>query len=141
VHPNTVTNWITKEQLPILRRVGRVVELDLATAVQWVRAREQRAFDDKLKALTTSPDVQRAQYRKAVAAAERAELELGRLRGDLVPRSDVERLWSSHILRVRARLLSLPAHARVRGVGPEAVLEQLIRQALEDLARGEDEAA
>lgn len=77
-----------------------------------------------------------ADLRRAEAAAETAELRAAVARAELVNRKDAEAAWSSHVLAVRARLLSLSAHARVRGVdaAAAATFDELLRGALATLA-------
>jgi phage terminase Nu1 subunit (DNA packaging protein) len=134
-HRNTVANWIKDEGLPAHKH-GRVLELSLSEAVRWVRARDLAASEAKLKAATSTPDIDRERQRLVCAQADVAEMDRDRKRGDLVSRPEAERVWSQHVLQVRARLLSLPAHARTRGLDPRAVavIEELVRKALDSLA-------
>jgi phage terminase Nu1 subunit (DNA packaging protein) len=142
VHRNSIGNWI-KEGLPTEKRKGRrALEIPLGPALQWIRERERAAWEAKLEAATSTPDIDRERYRKLQAEADMAEMDRDRQRGELVSQVEAERVWSTHVLQVRARLLSLPAHARVRGVAADAVavVDELIRKALESLARAEPAA-
>jgi phage terminase Nu1 subunit (DNA packaging protein) len=141
VHRNTVANWIAAG-LPARKR-GRVQAIDTVRGVLWVREQERQVYEAKLEAATSTPDIDRERCRKLKADADIAEMARDQKRGELVSQLDAERAWSTHVLQVRARLLGLPAHARVRGVDAAgvAVFEELIHKALESLAQPEQDRA
>lgn len=80
-----------------------------------------------------------AEARRAVALAEMAELDAAERRGDLVPvdqaRSDVESLLAS----LRTKVMAIPSRVAQRIAGDQgrrasAIVEELVREALEDMA-------
>lgn len=79
-----------------------------------------------------------ARTRREAAQAEIREMELAERRGALVSARAVESYLSNLFAQCRTRLLSIPARARQRDPslsGPQlAVIETMIREALEDLA-------
>jgi len=83
-------------------------------------------------------DIRDAKLRRELAAAERAELDLGKRRGELVLADDVSRAVADAFAQVRTRLLSVPSRAKQRRPGLSVddvlVIEELIREALEELA-------
>lgn len=87
--------------------------------------------------------------RLAKLQADKVELDLAKMRGDLIPADEVEREWSDIIAAVRARLLALPSQAAAELAGKvprrevEALVRRVVYQALRELARdgqAEDEA-
>ncbi|MBX3476691.1 MAG: terminase small subunit [Brevundimonas sp.] len=94
----------------VIKRVGRG-RYDLQDSVrrycQWVSDRASRgvAVQDDLKIENT---------RKAKAAADKAELQNARMRGELVHREEVARTWSGVVREVRAALLAVPARVADR---------------------------
>lgn len=121
---------------------GRAIQVDLGPAFQWLRARDLAAFEARLEKATAVPDIDAARTRRAAAEAAMAELKVEERKRTLVDRAEMERAWSNHLLSARARLLSLPDHARVQGLPVEAcaTFGRLIRGALQALA-GEDAEA
>jgi phage terminase Nu1 subunit (DNA packaging protein) len=67
-----------------------------------------------------------------------AEIELAEKRGELLPAKDVESRLVNVFAHCKTKLLGVPARARQRDpslTGPQvALIETLIREALEDLA-------
>lgn len=76
--------------------------------------------------------------RQARAAAEKLELQNEALRGDLLPRGEVEREWSNILRDVRAQILAVPSRcgAALAHLTPHdvATIEAEVRSALESLA-------
>lgn len=54
-------------------------------------------------------DLERERARKEARSAERLEIEIRRLRGELVEASRVVKIWDAMLDRIRARLLSIPS--------------------------------
>ncbi len=108
---------------------------DVAAIAKWRDERQARI----------KPALDLAVERAKLARAQRQKLglEMRVRRGALVSRHDAEELWRGHVLRARARLLQIPAQARVRGVPPAAVaiVDELIRGALEALSSEPAEAS
>ena len=80
-----------------------------------------------------------ARTRKVNAEAEIAELELAKVRGELVVVDDVIKAWESVLMAVKAKMMSVPTKAApvVASEGEagkcQAVIEDLVREALEEL--------
>lgn len=74
--------------------------------------------------------------RKDLAQARLSELRYEREAKTLVPADEVVAEFRGHVLAARARLLQVPAAARLRGLAEDHVrmLESLIREALAELA-------
>lgn len=84
-----------------------------------------------------------ARTRKVNAEAEIAELELAKVRGELVVAEDVVKAWEDVLSAMKGKLLSIPTKAApVVSAESEAglcqsVLEDLINEALEELSNYE----
>ena len=84
-----------------------------------------------------------ARTRKVNAEAEIAELELAKVRGELVVAEDVVKAWDDVLAALKGKLLSIPTKAApVVSSEPEAgscqkILEDLINEALEELSNYE----
>lgn len=91
------------------------------------------------------PDYAESRARREAAEAGLAELELAKEEGRLVVASEVEARIANDYSKVRTKLLGVPS--RVRQQDPAltaaqlALIDTVIREALEDLADGEDVAA
>lgn len=86
-----------------------------------------------------------ARTRKVNAEAEIAELELAKVRGELVIAEDVVKAWDDVLSALKGKLLSIPTKAApVVSAEPDAgscqkILEDLINEALEELSNYEPE--
>ena len=84
-----------------------------------------------------------ARTRKVNAEAEIAELELAKVRGELVIAEDVVKAWDDVLAALKGKLMSIPTKAApVVSAEPEAgscqkILEDLINEALEELSNYE----
>ena len=84
-----------------------------------------------------------ARTRKVNAEAEIAELELAKVRGELVKADDVVQAWDDVLSALKGKLLSIPTKAApVVSAEPEAgscqkILEDLINETLEELSNYE----
>ena len=84
-----------------------------------------------------------ARTRKVNAEAEIAELELAKVRGELVVAADVVKAWDDVLSALKGKLLSVPTKAApVVAAETEAgscqkILEDLINEALEELSNYE----
>ena len=78
--------------------------------------------------------------RKIAAQAQIAELELAKVRGELVIAEDVISAWADTLAGVKAKLVSIPSKAAPivasedSAGGCQKVIEDLVREALEELA-------
>lgn len=117
----------------ILKRLtpGRYALSEVRSYCNFLREGGSRrtAQDDPLKVEKT---------RQARAAAEKLELQNAALRGDLLPRGDVERAWSDVLRDVRAQMLALPSRcgATLPHLTPHdvATIDGEVRSILETLA-------
>jgi hypothetical protein len=81
-----------------------------------------------------------ARTRKVNAEAEIAELELAKVRGELVVAEDVVKAWEDVLGAVKAKMFAVPTKAAPVVAAEseagkcQAVLEDLIREALEELS-------
>lgn len=89
-------------------------------------------------------DANYAQARAAreVFQAKLAKLEYEQKTGALVNADDVKAAWAKHITAAKTRILGIPASCKSRyadlPLAAIAVIEQVCREALEDLANGRD---
>lgn len=83
--------------------------------------------------------------RKMAADARIAEIELAKVEGELVPAEEVVTAWTDVVGAVKAKLLSIPTKAapilanEESAGGCQIILEDLINEALEELANYEPE--
>ena len=86
------------------------------------------------------PELGESRKRKEAALAELAEIELAEKRGDLVLARDVEARLVNVFSSCKVKLLGIAARARQRDpsltAAQIAMLDALVREALEDLAGG-----
>ncbi len=78
------------------------------------------------------------------AQAEKAELQIAKMRGDLLDAKEVEARWTSAVLDVRAAILAVASRYGARFGVPAAQLAALdadLRDALAGLAGGEAQHA
>lgn len=140
VTPLRITKW-TAAGMPVADRGarGRESKYDLHDVITWYVARELAA-----RGIGTGKRLDLASERAHLSQAQRklAELDYHRKVGALVSAQEVELRWSGIITAVRDRLLGLPVRLKARV--PEltrdqvAVLDELVRQDLEELATRED---
>lgn len=85
-------------------------------------------------------DYEEARARKVAAEAEITELELAKVRGELVVADDVVTAWSDTLSSLKAKMVSIPSKAAPivaaedSAGGCQKVLDELIREALEELS-------
>ena len=78
--------------------------------------------------------------------ADKTELEVAVLRGELIPSEIVQRVWSGMVISFRSRVMSIPtksAHSVLGAVNvaeAEAVLKKLVNEALEELSEYDPKA-
>ena len=84
-----------------------------------------------------------AKLRKELAAAEKAELELEKMKGELISTADVNSRDLAKIARARAVLLGGPSVLAQDTIGDpeadEALIKGWVYRALDELSRDEDE--
>lgn len=85
-------------------------------------------------------DYEEARARKVAAEAEITQLELAKVRGELVVAEDVVSAWSDTLAGLKAKLISIPSKAApIVAAEDEAgvcqkIIEDLVREALEELS-------
>ena len=103
----TVDRWL-KQGCPYVEKAdrdrGREWQLSLPGVVEW---RERRAVEQAVGD-TSKLDIDEARRRKTAAEAALAELELSKLRSEVVSLSVVSEVIGDQLSACRARLLSLP---------------------------------
>lgn len=79
-----------------------------------------------------------AKLRREQAKAALEELKLARERGEVIPAAELEADLAKVFSAARAHLWALPSRVRAAGFGQDVadVVEQVVREALEELARG-----
>jgi len=88
----------------------------------------------------TAPTYEEARARKVAAEAQIAELELAKVQGELVIAEDVVSAWADTLTGLKAKLISIPSKAAPivasedSAGGCQKVLDELIREALEELS-------
>lgn len=137
-----------------VRRVGQIVEegngppqarggsFPAREFGQWMVERELakhgRVGGDDLNGRTLDLTNERA--RLAKAQADKTELEVAELHGEMVRVPEVTEAWSKHIAAARARLLALPSKAAARVAAPallaetQELLRGIVDEALNELA-------
>lgn len=108
-------------------------------AARWYYAREvERAREE-----ARPTDYDDARAREMMARAEKAELEVRKMRGELIHVDDLEVLHSRPLAQLRARLLSLPgriaADLPMPAVEAVEIIEPLVHEMMQELSEGEDE--
>jgi len=114
---------------------------ELFTLRQFVDAfTEYNAPSARPKTGDIDPEYEKA--RKDREIADKYAIANAQRRGELLEASDVERVWLSRITAAKTRLMGIPrkcAPAVVMVTAPadaEAIIEQEVRDALEELAKG-----
>lgn len=92
--------------------------------------------------LASGSGFQKARERREVALADKAEMDLRQKRGELVEASEVKQHLVGAFARCRTKLLGIPARARLQlphlSAADVAIIDGLIREALEDLAMNKE---
>jgi phage terminase Nu1 subunit (DNA packaging protein) len=140
VTQTTLTMW-QREGLPFATKRGRDNAYETSDVIDWLLKRERTKLS---RAATESGgiDIDHEKARKERALADKHEMDLSLRRGELLEASDVERVWLSRITAAKTRLMGIPrkcAPAVVMVTAPadaEAIIEQEVRDALEELAKG-----
>lgn len=134
-------DWVTKEELHrITGRDRRTINLRLeAGNVPFKQSGRSKLFDKMLavQAISTkSNDPEAAsKERKLAAEAEKAEIIVARLRGELVPVADMKTAAAELIKTLYARVVRVTPSVvapRVLGISDPLEIERLLRDALAD---------
>ena len=109
VTTRTIRNWVKDNDQgdhPFPRHQGTRANSEhyhLTQVINWLIEDATRAAQRRLEA--TPEDQAAATLRKTLAEAELKEVELARRKDELIEAADVERTWTSAILRFRGTLL------------------------------------
>jgi phage terminase Nu1 subunit (DNA packaging protein) len=135
VSHTTVDAWI-KRGMPVLQRGsrGKAWQINTAEVSAWLeqRAKESAAGGDQA-------DERELKRRKLAAETAKVELELARVRGEVVPLAQLERALANTFAEVKTNLRSVPSRVATAIIGEEtearikAVILKEIDQALEAL--------
>lgn len=113
----TVTTWVG-EGMPFVKEGSKSAEWEFETrdCIEWMAANKLKA---RAKAKSGSEDdepghetIEEAERRKMVANADKAEVQVAKEAGLLVPISEVAAVATEQNARVRARLLTIPNEMR-----------------------------
>ena len=134
VSHTTVDSWL-KRGLPVIQRgsKGKAWVINTAEVSSWL---EQRA---KESGGSDNADERELKRRKLAAETAKVELELARVRGEVVPLKQLERALANTFAEVKTNLRSVPSRVATAILGEEsearikAVILKEIDQALETL--------
>lgn len=141
VHMMTVTKW-ERQGLPVAERGrrGKPSLYKLEDVQAWISARDETAAG-KTGDLDPIQEKARRDHWQAVLAEQTYQVR----RRELLPASEVEKIWGSEVAAIRAKLLALPVTfadrlhraATLEGLaGVERVLQAAVRDVLRQLAAG-----
>lgn len=135
VSHTTVDAWI-KRGLPVSERGsrGKAWQINTAEVSAWLerRAKESVSGDDQA-------DERELKRRKLAAETAKVELELARVRGEVVPLAQLERALANTFAEVKTNIRSVPSRVATAIIGEEsetrikAVILKELDQALETL--------
>lgn len=135
VSHTTVDSWI-RQGLPTVQRGsrGKAWEFNTAEVHAWLerRAKESARGGD-------NSDERELKRRKLSAETAKVELELARVRGEVVPLKQLERALSNTFAEVKTNMRSVPSRVATAIIGEEsetrikAVILKEIDQALDSL--------
>lgn len=136
---------VTARRLDQLAKEGRLHKLpngcfNLVETVQaWIRWEHEKAKGDGPKTL------EEAKIRLTTAQAEKTELEVGALLGELHPAASVEAVWSDMIGAFKARIMSIPTKLAPLLAGRknpneiQSILKGATNEALQELSEYDPE--
>ena len=132
----TVDQWV-RRGCPVVQRgsKGKAWQINTARVSDWLRQRDiEQATGSNLS------DEQELKRRKLAAETQKAELEMLRVKGDVVPLKQVERSLANTFAEVKTNLRNVPRRVATSLVGEKSearikeVLLEEIDQALEILS-------
>lgn len=139
-------SWIEKmlkEGAPVRYkgRSGVPAKIDSAEFIQWMLKREREKIEEKYKGVVGDATTEEeAKRRLSIAKAEREEIMLRRLRGEIIDTKVMERILSKAIMDTRSLLLSIPTKiapvlaAKTDANEVRSELETMIYGALSELS-------
>ena len=124
-----------------LKSSGRSAKYDAPAALRWWRDLEvQKALEPY-----SSTDLEDERRRLVAAQATRAELDLAREQGELIPVVDAKRAWGFVLTRIRARIVAMEGSLPLILVGMDTprgvsgVLGPACRELLDEIRAVADE--
>jgi phage terminase Nu1 subunit (DNA packaging protein) len=116
--------------------IPRGADLDTARVSYIRRRREQAAGRGGVGGLNLADE----RARLTRLQSEKAEIEIAKLREELVPLADAERGWCSLVGAFRAKMLILPSRAALAVLGKgeresERILTDMVYEALTELSK------
>lgn len=121
----TLSEW-QKEGLPIKKNGlrGQSNDYDTATVIEWLI---KRASD-------TDAEMERARIRLTSAQADKTELEVEELRGNLISLDNMKYLWANVLGTFRARILSMPTRLtpQISTMKDPKKIEKLLKDSLHE---------
>lgn len=136
VSHTTVDAWI-KRGMPVLQRGsrGKAWQINTAEVSAWL---EQRAKESAAGG-SDQADERELKRRKLAAETAKVELELAKVRGEVVPLAQLERALANTFAEVKTNIRSVPSRVATAIIGEQsetrikAVILKEIDQALEAL--------
>lgn len=130
VSTTTVDTWVMKG-CPIKERSdnGNIKLMSLPEVARW-----------KIFQSGESSELENERTRLTKWQADKTELEVAVLRGELIPSEIVQKVWGGMVMSFRSRVMSIPtksAHSVLGAINvaeAESVLKKLVNEALEELA-------
>lgn len=113
VNESTVDQWV-RRGMPVIERgsKGRAWRINTAQVSNWLRERDiEQATGANLS------DEQELKRRKLAAETQKAELEMLRVKGDLVPLAQLERSLSNTFAELKTNLRNIPKRTATALVG------------------------
>lgn len=133
--PQSLSAWTKRPDAPVRVEGTRVWVRD----PDFFRWREQQLVKTAVEDAAPA-DFDEARARKVAAEAQKVELELAQMRGQLVTVADFEKVIGDVFDRVRARVVALPGRLAPLVVGHDslaevvAAIEPVVAEVLSDLA-------
>ena len=98
-----------------------------------------KAMVAHLKSERDPKELQAEKIRLTRAQADKAEIEIARMEGELIPLADAERVWCALVGAFRAKMLTVPYRAAVESAGKsekeiERIVEDMVYEALTELS-------
>lgn len=127
--------WCRRKDAPV-RTEGRFVYVRAAEFVRW---RERELIAQALRAAMPTVSFDQARTRKALAEAERAELEVAQIRADVVSIEDYVAALDRVLVRITARLRAMPPRLAHLGDDVEAAAEVEVERIITELNRFDED--
>jgi len=86
------------------------------------------------------PDIQKQKSRLAKSSADMKDLELAKMKGEMIPADDVTKHWQNLFLAFRAKILAIPQRAAMVALAASSIpeveesLSQFLNEALIELS-------